>query len=108
MPSALANGIAAYLEDLRLRNASPHTLRNYGSDFEQFVESFSPPGQQPPAPGEFTPLQLREWLGSLYAQGLDVISIRRKLAAVRSLFRYCARQGLVTANPAKLVKTPKP
>src|SRR5207244_4105000 len=56
----------------------------------------------------FTSLQLREWLGSLYARGLDVISIRRKLAAVRSLFRYCARQGLVASNPARLVKTPKP
>ena len=49
MPDALGNAIERYLTDLRLQNASPHTLRNYGADLKQFAEYFSPPGGQPPS-----------------------------------------------------------
>jgi integrase/recombinase XerC len=105
--AGLTAAIEKYLADLRLQNFSAHTLRNYASDFEQFAAYFTPPGERPPAPGDFTPLQLREWLGALYSQGLTAISIRRKLAAVRSLFRYWAREGIVAGNPARLVRTPK-
>jgi len=105
--SEIAAAIERYLGELRLKNASVHTTRNYASDFEQFVEYFSPPGAQPPAPGEFTLLQLREWLGDLYTRGLSAVSIRRKLAAVRSLFHFLAREGTIASNPARLVRTPK-
>jgi integrase/recombinase XerC len=105
--SELADAVERYLGELRLRNASNHTLRNYASDYEQFIQYFSPPGEQPPAPATITSLHLREWLGDLYERGLSVISIRRKLAAVRSLFRFLARQGRIGGNPARLVRTPK-
>lgn len=105
--SELAASIERYLSELRLRNASEHTVRNYASDFEQFVEYFSPPGEQPPAPSEFTSLQLREWMGDLYSRKLSAISIRRKLAAIRSLFRFLTREGAIASNPARLVRTPK-
>jgi len=105
--SALATAIGRYLADLRLQNASPHTLRNYASDLEQFSGYFSPPGQHPPAPAEFTVLQIREWLGDLYHRRLSPVSVRRKLAAVRSLFQFLAKQGGVPSNIARLVKTPK-
>jgi integrase/recombinase XerC len=105
--SALATAIGRYLADLRLQNASPHTLRNYASDLEQFSGYFSPPGQHPPAPAEFTVLQIREWLGDLYHRRLSPVSVRRKLAAVRSLFQFLAKQGSVPSNIARLVKTPK-
>jgi len=105
--SALTKAIDRYLADLRLQNASAHTLRNYASDLEQFAGYFSPPGQRPPAPAEFTVLQIREWLGDLYHRRLSPVSVRRKLAAVRSLFQFLAKQGSVPTNIAKLVKTPK-
>jgi integrase/recombinase XerC len=105
--SALATAIGRYLADLRLQNASPHTLRSYASDLEQFSGYFSPPGQHPPAPAEFTVLQIREWLGDLYHRRLSPVSVRRKLAAVRSLFQFLAKQGSVPSNIARLVKTPK-
>jgi integrase/recombinase XerC len=99
--------VERYLAELRVKNASPHTLRNYGTDFKDFAAYFAPPGTEPPAPAALKPLELREWLGSLYDRGLDPVSIRRKLAAVRSLFRFLAREGTVPVNIARLVRTPK-
>lgn len=108
--SELAGAIARYLAGLARENASPHTLRNYSSDLAQFVEYFSPPGRAAsatPAPREIGVLQLREWLGHLFDQGLGAITVRRKLAAVRSLFKFMLREGAIAANPARLVRTPK-
>jgi integrase/recombinase XerC len=105
--SELRSAIDRYLTELRLQNASAHTLRNYQVDLEQFLEYFTPPGEAAPAPRSIDALQIREWLGGLYSRRLNVISIRRKLAAVRSLFRFLLREGLVESNVARLVRTPK-
>ena len=105
--SDLAAATQRYLTELKLQNASPHTLRNYAIDLAQFVEYFSPPGAAPPAPSQIDALQLREWLGGLYQLGLSVVSIRRKLAAVRSLFKLLLREGTVSANIARTLRTPK-
>jgi integrase/recombinase XerC len=105
--SELGTAIERYLGELTRQNASAHTLRNYSSDLEQFRDYFSPPNAKPPAPAEFTALQLREWLGSLYDRGLNVVSIRRKLAAVRSLFKFLQREGAIETNVARLMRTPK-
>src|SRR6516165_4731506 len=98
--SQLTEAIDRYLTSLRLENVSSHTLRNYESDLRQFSEHFS-------APAAITTLDLRKWLSLLYDRGLNVISIRRKLAAVRSLFHFLAREGSIATNVARLVKTPK-
>jgi integrase/recombinase XerC len=105
--SELHRAIERYLTDLRVKNASPHTLRAYTIDLGDFAEYFSPPGSQAPAPGSITALELREWLGSLYERGLDPVSTRRKLAVVRSLFRFLAREGSIETSMARLVRTPK-
>src|SRR5580698_4977412 len=105
--SELTEAIDRYLDSLHQANASPHTLRNYSADLAQFAEYFSPPGADPPLPAQIDSLKLREWLGSLYQRGLDPISIRRKLASVRSLFKLLLREGVVPTNAAKLVRTPK-
>src|SRR5450756_3143679 len=91
--SELPEQIERYAAELERRNASPHTLRNYRSDLEQFLEYFSPPEAEPPPVRDIDVLALREWLGSLYDRDLDAISIRRKLAAVRSFFRFLVRDG---------------
>src|SRR5580700_7624558 len=105
--SDLKLAIDRYLDSLRQANASPHTLRNYSADLAQFADYFSPPGADPPVPSAIDSLQLREWLGSLYQRGLDPISTRRKLACIRSLFKFLRREGTVPTNVAKLVRTPK-
>jgi len=105
--SELAQAIERYLVALRAENSSPHTLRNYESDLKQFLDYFSPPETELPTPGAITALDLREWLGWLYGRGLDAISIRRKLASVRSFFRFLTREGAIEANVARRVRTPK-
>ena len=105
--SDLAPAVERYLAELGRRNASPHTLRNYASDLRQFVEYCSPPGAEPPAVSAIDTRLLREWLGSLHDRKLDALSIRRKLAAVRSWFHFLMREKSVALNPAKLLRTPK-
>jgi integrase/recombinase XerC len=103
----LAPLIGEFLGELRRENASAHTVRNYGADLNDFAAYFSPPGERPPALEEFDTLAIREWLGSLYDRGLAPVTIRRKLAAVRSFFQYLVRRGVLKANVARLVGTPK-
>ncbi len=105
--SELANQIDGYLDQLRRENASEHTLRNYSSDLTQFLDYFTPPGTEPPPPAQIDLLMLREWLGDLYRQKLSAVTMRRKLAAIRSLFNFMLRSGVISANKAKLVRTPK-
>lgn len=106
-PSELRRQIDRYLDTLQVANASPHTLRNYGSDLRQFLDYFSPPGEIPPDPSAFDHHLIREFLGALFARGNTNRSVARKLAAVRALFAFLARERLIESNPARLVATPK-
>jgi integrase/recombinase XerC len=97
-----------YLEYLRsVRNSSPHTVLNYGKDLQQFAEYLAPPGEKVPAIGEITHQIIREYVGHLHSQRLQKSSIARKLASLRSFFKYCVREGVLKENPARLVPTPK-
>ena len=100
--------IFSYLEYLRaVRNSSPHTTSNYGKDLDQFVAYLSPPDLEPPALTAVTHATIREFVGHLHDHGLQKSSIARKLASLRSFFKYCVREGLLKENPARLVPTPK-
>jgi integrase/recombinase XerC len=101
----LATQIDNYLADLKRANSSAHTLRNYASDLGQFLDYFAI--QEKVAVEEIDLLAVREWLGHLYSQKLTAVSMRRKLAAVRSLFKYMLREGIIATNIARLVRTPK-
>ena len=105
--SELEIQINRFLEELKRENASAHTIRAYGADLRQFVGYFSPPGAQPPNPQELDTLALREWLGDLYRQKLSALSLRRKLAALRSFYRFLVREGVTPVNTARLLRTPK-
>ena len=107
MPSELEHQIESFLAELRRKNVSDHTLTAYGADLRQFLEYFTPPGEVPPAAGEIDTWKIREWMGDLYAHKLAAVTIRRKLSALRMLFRYLVREGTLKINPAKLVRTPK-
>lgn len=89
------------------RNASPHTLRNYESDLAQFLFYLSPPGAKPPVLAKIDHKLIREFIAYLHDRGLEKSSVARKLASLRSFFKFCVRQGLAPQNPAKLVATPK-
>jgi integrase/recombinase XerC len=105
--SELAAAIARYLAELSRENASPHTIRNYASDLEQLLAYFSPPGAAPPPLAEIKVPLLREWLTNLFDRGLDAASIRRKLAAVRSLFQFLVRERTLEVNVARQLRTPR-
>jgi len=100
--------IAKYLEYLQsVKNSSPHTVLNYRKDLEQFVAYLSPPGARPPGLTGITHSMIREFVAHLHDHGLKKSSIARKLAALRSFFKYCVREGHLQENPARLVPTPK-
>ena len=104
----MKQAIGKYLQYLEsVRNSSPHTILNYGKDLGQFVAYLSPPGEEPPALPKITHLIIREFVGHLHEQGLEKSSIARKLAALRSFFKYCVREKMIKDNPARLVPTPK-
>jgi integrase/recombinase XerC len=100
--------VAKYLQYLRsVKNSSPHTISNYGKDLGQFLFYLSPPGTQPPALVDVKHPMIREFIAHLHDHGLQKSSIARKLAALRSFFKYCVREGHLKENPARLVPTPK-
>ena len=105
--SELERSIDSYLAELARADASPHTLRNYETDLRQFLRYFSGGGATPPTPADFDHFTLREWLADLHTQSLERTSIRRKLAAIRSFFTFLLRQGVVSVNRARLLRTPK-
>lgn len=92
------------------RNASLHTLRNYRSDLAQFCDYLNPPGARRRGPVALAKVDhrlIREYIGHLHAERLEKASIARKLAALRSFFKFCVREGILKQNPARLVATPK-
>lgn len=105
--SELESAIGRYLAALALENASKHTCRNYAADLQEFCSYFSPPSSSPPVPSSIGALALREWLGHLFDHNLSAITVRRKLSAVRSLYKFMLREGTIATNPARLVRTPK-
>ncbi len=103
--AALRECTARYLGELERRGASAHTVRNYASDLEQFATYFDPTGE--PQVGQLDLSLLREWLASLYDQGLEVVSVRRKLATVRAMFKFLLQEGVLQKNIATRLRTPK-
>ncbi|MBV9302844.1 MAG: tyrosine recombinase XerC [Acidobacteriaceae bacterium] len=103
--AALRASITKYLRELERRGASKHTVRNYCSDLEQFAAYFDPTGE--PAVERLDLPLLREWLAWLYDQGLTVVSVRRKIAAVRALLKFLVQEGVLASNVAARLRTPK-
>jgi integrase/recombinase XerC len=89
------------------RNASPNTIREYRRDLQQFMAFLTPPGEKTMPLERIDHKVIREFVGWSYDQKLEKSSVARKLAALRTFFKYCVREGWVKQNPAKLVSTPK-
>ena len=94
--------IAKFLRSLEQRHASTHTITAYRKDlagFAAFVGSANF--------AALDHLRIRAYLAQLYERGLSKTSVARALAALRSFYRWGAREGMVQQNPAALVATPK-
>lgn len=105
--SELELQIERFEQELRRTGASPHTVDAYSRDLRQFLRFLSPPDTAPPPLAEIDVLVVREWLLALYQEHLDVMSVRRKLSALRTFFQRLVREGIVPANPARVARTPK-
>ncbi len=100
--------IDKFVEYLRYeRNASPNTIREYRRDVTQFMQFLTPPGEKTMPLGHVDHRVIREFVGWSYDQKLEKSSVARKLAALRTFFKFCVREGVVKQNPARLVSTPK-
>ena len=105
----------SFLDHLRYeRNVSTHTLRNYESDLQQFLDYLNPPNEKTNGKKRTEPdikdidhITIREWLATLHSDHKKKSSIARKLAALRTFFQFLVREGVAESNPAKLVSTPR-
>jgi integrase/recombinase XerC len=89
------------------RNGSPHTVRAYKRELEGFAGFVVGRFGTRFAPARIEHQHIRAYLGELYERGLSKASVARALAAIRSWFKWLARQGLVEQSPAALVATPR-
>jgi integrase/recombinase XerC len=100
--TVVGQAVADFLGHLREINASPHTIKAYSGDLTFFAAYAGSRGWK-----QIDHIAVRGFLSQLYERGLSKTSVARALAAVRSLYRWLAREGTVEQNPAKLVATPK-
>jgi integrase/recombinase XerC len=89
------------------RNASALTIKSYREDLAALVDYLSDDQGHAPGPAELTPLHLRDFVSALNEAGYAKASIARKLASLRSFFRFAQREGLVETNPAKPLRNPR-
>lgn len=100
----IRKGIHKFLDSMRgEKNASVHTLRAYRNELCRFAEYLGPEAGWKDIDHVF----IRGFLSHLHSRGLSKVSVARALAALRSMYKWLAREGIVRQNPAKLVATPK-
>lgn len=94
--------IDQFIDFLKIeKGASAHTQKAYLEDLKEFNASVNK------RPGKIDHLDIRSFLAGLYQRKLKKTTIARKLASIRSFFKYIHREGVVSQNPAKLVSSPK-
>jgi len=93
------------------RNVSPHTVRNYLSDLEQFYDWIAPPdkdgNRRHVEVRQIDNITIREYLSTLYEAKKKKTSIARKLATLRTFFKFLCREQVLPLNPATLVASPR-
>ena len=102
--------VGKFLKYLRIeRNSSEHTRTSYKTDITQFMDFLGSSDHH----GDITDLNdisrldIRLWLGELSDQGMARSTIARKVASLRSFFKYCYKRGHIEKNPAHLLLVPK-
>ena len=110
LDGSLRAHIRDFIEYLRFnRNVSEHTARAYESDLEQFVTASAAAGHQTRpslTAADFSPDNVRLYLGALFRDRASRATAARKLAAVRTFSRWLRREGLIEGDPSALSGTP--
>jgi len=89
------------------RNASSHTIRSYEEDLSRFSEFLAEEDGEAADPCQADSRKLRRYSAWLHAKGFAASTIARKLASLRTYYRYQRRQGVITADPAGGLRNPK-
>lgn len=98
--------VGSFLEYLGVeRGSSPHTLRSYATDLTEFTRFLA--DEKIGGLAEADTRAVRAYLARLHQRRLSKATIARKLAAVRSCFRFMARRGALEVNPARQVRSPR-
>jgi integrase/recombinase XerC len=105
-PDRLQARLQAFLSHLRFeRRLSPHTLSNYQRDLQRFRDWCRE--QALDGWEKLTPGQVRAFVAQRHRGGISGKSLQRELSALRSLFRYLLREGVVENDPASGIRAPK-
>ena len=100
--------LQSFLRYLKLeRNASELTIKSYREDLRCLIDYVTESMGSEPSPGQITPLDLRGYVSALHEAGYAKSSIARRLASMRSFFKFAQRDGLVSNNPAKPLRNPR-
>jgi integrase/recombinase XerC len=100
--------IDGFLRYLKVeRNASELTLKSYSEDFNSLQDYLRDRVGEVSSPAELDVATLRGYVAYLHECDYSKATIARRLACLRSFLRYCQREGLVTSNPAKALRTPR-
>lgn len=104
----MQTAVSRFLQYLRVeRNASELTIKSYREDLEALVEYLQDLRGEVPAPGSVGTVELRGYVAALHEAGYAKTTIARRLASLRSFFRFGQREGWTDTNPAKPLRNPR-
>jgi integrase/recombinase XerC len=104
----MRSGIAQFLRYLATeRNASDLTIKAYREDMFGLVDWLETSRGSVPKPDALSPQDLRTFQAALQEAGYARTTISRKLASLRSFYRFAMRQGIAKDNPAKPLRNPR-
>jgi tyrosine recombinase XerC len=89
------------------KNYSAKTVTTYSIALQQFMEYFNEEYSEEPKLVLIDNEDIRPFLGWLHDKGLDKNSLRLKISAIKSFFKYCQKKKLIENNPAASISTPK-
>src|SRR5262245_40303504 len=90
------------------RNAAPLTIKSYREDLTSLADYLAEASGRAPAPSDITPLDLRGFVSALNEAGYAKSSVARRLASLRTFYKFAQREGLADSNPAKPLRNPRP
>lgn len=104
----MQNAQRSFLNYLKIeRNSSALTIKSYTDDLAHLGEFFEEQSGRVPSPPDIDVAQLRGYVAYLHECGYARATVARRLACLRSFFRYCNREGICETNPAKPLRTPR-
>ncbi len=105
----MRTAVARFLKYLGVeRNASALTVKSYREDLTALADYLTEArGGSCPRPGEISVLELRGYVAALHEAGYAQTTIARRLASLRSFFRFGQREGWAETNPAKPLRNPR-